>query len=126
MVDMSQPLTSNGDPATTFHDQMQQAPRPDLSRRILNLPLDLFSSVRLGIVLLALLFVYSSVGSAGVPVKINIFDPAAWVAPRQWRGLEMTEFEWFHWWPFKLIIGLICANIITTTLRRIPLNFINL
>lgn len=91
---------------------------------------DLFSSVRLGIVLLVLLFIYMSVGSAGLlyPTHPNIFHPAAWVHAqiRQWRPFEMTEFEWFHWWPFDLLIGLIGLNIVVTTLRRIrfrPVNY---
>ncbi|MDA0214498.1 MAG: hypothetical protein O2875_03960, partial [Planctomycetota bacterium] len=45
---------------------------------------------------------------------------------RQWRPFEMTEFEWFHWWPFDLLIGLIALTLIVTTLRRIPLRVINL
>lgn len=71
-----------------------------------------------------------SVGSAGIlyPVHPNIFHPDAWVHAqmRQWRPFEMTEFEWFHWWPFDLLIGLIALTLIVTTLRRIPLRVINL
>ena len=92
--------------------------------------LDLFSSVRFGIVLLTLLFVYMSVGSAGIlyPVHPNVFHPDAWTHAqlRQWRPFEMTEFEWFHWWPFQLLMGLLAANLVTTTLRRIPLRVVNL
>jgi len=91
--------------------------------------IDLFSSVRLGIVLLALLFLYMSVGSAGIlyPVHPNVFHPDAWVHAqfRQWRPFEMTEFEWFHWWPFDLLMGLLSANIIITTIRRIPFKPVN-
>ena len=91
---------------------------------------DLFSNVSLGITLLVLLFLFMSIGSAGIvyPVHPNLFHPDAWeyAQIRQWRGLEMTEFEWFHWWPFNLLIGLLCVNMTVTTLRRIPLNTINL
>lgn len=90
---------------------------------------NLFSSVRFGIVLLVVLFFYMSVGSAGIvyPIHPNIFHPDAWVHAqmRQWRPFEMTEFEWFHWWPFDLLIGLIALTMITTTLRRIPLRVVN-
>ncbi|MGA1056778.1 MAG: hypothetical protein ACO3Y3_03690 [Phycisphaerales bacterium] len=90
---------------------------------------DLFSSVRFGIVLLAILFVYMAVGSAGLlyPIHPNLFHPDAWVHAqiRQWRPFEMTEFEWFHWWPFDVLVILICANIAVTTLRRIPFRPIN-
>ena len=92
--------------------------------------LDLLSSVRFGIVLLAALFVYMSVGSAGVlyPVHPNVFHPDAWVHAqlRQWRPFEMTEFEWFHWWPFDVLMGLLVANLVVTTVRRIPLRAVNL
>ncbi len=74
--------------------------------------LDLFSSVWTGIVLLALLFVYSSVGSA-LP------------AFRQLPAFEMTEFEWFHWWPFKALVALLCIALVTVTVRRIPLRPVN-
>src|SRR5439155_1609375 len=94
--------SSNGDPRRSG-DDLPSHFRNDSGggqprRGPLRIILDVLSSVRLGIVLLTMLFVYSSIGSAGVPIKLNIFDPAAWVAPRQWRWLEMTEFEWFHWW----------------------------
>ncbi|MEY4833885.1 MAG: hypothetical protein RL527_2098, partial [Planctomycetota bacterium] len=91
--------------------------------------IDLFSSVRFGIVLLVLLFLYMSIGSAGIiyPVHPNVFHPDAWVHAqfRQWRPFEMTEFEWFHWWPFDLLMGLLSANIIITTIRRIPFKAVN-
>jgi cytochrome c-type biogenesis protein CcsB len=90
---------------------------------------DLLSSVRFGIVLLVVLFVYMSVGSAGIiyPEHPNILHPDAWAHDqlRQWRPFEMTEFEWFHWWPFDLMIGLLAANIVVTTLRRIPFKPVN-
>ena len=39
--------------------------------------------------------------------------------------LEMTEFEWFHWWPFNLLIILFCTTLILATVRRIPLRLVN-
>lgn len=90
---------------------------------------DLFSSVRFGILLLILLFVYSSIGSAGIlyPTSFNIFHLDNWqqIVVREKRNFEMTEFEWFHWWPFKALIALICLTMATTTLRRIPLRPVN-
>ena len=88
--------------------------------------LDLFSSVRFGILLLFLLFVYSAVGSAGLPLKLAIWEPNAWTTVRAWRGIEMTEYEWFNAWPFFLLVGLTCLTLIVTTIRRIPFNTINL
>lgn len=103
---------------------------PGRTRGPLALLLDLFSNVWLGVTLLSLLFVYSWVGSAGVPYYLGglPWRIEAWSFEqiRQWPSLEMTEFEWFHWWPFDLLIGLICTNITVTTLRRIPLSTVNL
>ena len=91
---------------------------------------DLFSNVRFGIWLLVALFVYMTVGSAGIvyPTHPNLLHPDAWTHAqmRQWRPFEMTEFEWFHWWPFDLLLALIAANMAWTTLRRIPLRVVNL
>ncbi len=89
----------------------------------------LFSSVRFGIILLILLFLYMSLGSAGLiyPVGGRFWSSAAWVHAqvRQWPAFDMTEFEWFHWWPFDVLLGLIACNITVTTLRRIPFRPIN-
>ena len=59
---------------------------------------------------------------------MNIFQAGAWKHEqlRQWRLFEMTEFEWFHWWPFDLLMGLIALTLIVTTLRRIRFSVVNL
>ncbi len=105
-------------------------PSQTRSRSLIRVPLDVFSSIWTGIVLLVLLFFYSSIGSVGLwlPMSLNIFNfPDTWLQLqiRQYRGFEMTEFEWFHWWPFNLLIALICITLTVTTLRRIPLKPIN-
>jgi hypothetical protein len=90
----------------------------------LGLLLNLFSSIWLGVALLFLLFIYASIGSAGMPVKVNILRPDAWMPLRE--AVEMSEFQWFQWWPFKLLIALICINLSVATIRRIPLRVVNL
>jgi len=72
----------------------------------------LLGSVWLGIVLLVLILLYSSIGSA-VP------------AVRQHWLLEKTELEFFTWWPFTLLIGLLILNMSVVTVRRIPLNAVH-
>ncbi len=71
------------------------------------------SSIWFGIILATLLFFYCSIGSA-VP------------AVRQHPMLEMTEFEWFHWWPFNVLVLLYGLNMTVVTIRRIPLRTANL
>lgn len=93
--------------------QFKNAPAPTLrASGSLRRLVDLFSNVWLGIAWAILLFIYCSVGSAMPTV-------------RQHPALEMTEFQWFHWWPFKLLIGLLCTTLIVTTVRRIPLRWVN-
>jgi len=74
--------------------------------------LDLFSNLWFGIFLAAALFMYCSIGSA-VP------------AVRQLPWLEMTEFEWFHWWPFNVLVITFSLCMAVITVRRIPLRKIN-
>ncbi|MDP7006061.1 MAG: hypothetical protein QF718_07625 [Phycisphaerales bacterium] len=84
--------------------------------------LDLVTSVWFGIATLVLLFIYCSIGSSGAPVSFAIWEPTAWVNLREMRGLEMTEFEWFHWWPFKWLVAILCLNMSIVTIRKIPFN----
>lgn len=92
--------------------------------------LDLFSSVRLGIVTLTLLFIYSTLGSAGLiyPVSWRLGAASSWrhEMVRQWPAFEMTEFEWFHTPAFLALCALLTINIAVTTLRRIPFRVVNL
>ncbi|MBC8200711.1 MAG: hypothetical protein H8E86_01595 [Planctomycetes bacterium] len=86
----------------------------------------LFSSTWFGITILILLFLYCSIGSSGAPVSYAIWEPAAWVNIREMRGLEMTEFEWFHWWPFKWLIAILCLNMAIVTIRKIKFTILTL
>jgi hypothetical protein len=101
--------------------QIDHHPRPNPASGLLGL----FSSVKVGLVLLATLLVYCAVGSAGIPVSYAIWEPATWVQIREHPWFEMTEMEWFQWWPFVALIGLTCLVMATTTVRRIELSRIN-
>jgi hypothetical protein len=96
---------------------------PPPPRTPLQAVLDFSSSIWTGVALLATLLVYSAVGSAGIwiPKGIDIFSPDGWLQlnVRQWPGMEMTEFEWFHWWPFKALVGLVCLTMVLATVFRI-------
>jgi len=89
-----------------------QVPRKPSTAAQTNPILQLFGSIWFGILLLTALFVYCSIGSALPQV-------------RQLPALEMTEFEWFHWWPFDVLVALFCINMTTVTLRRIPFRPVN-
>ncbi len=91
---------------------------------VLALP-NVFTSVWFGVSVLATLFIYCSIGSSGMPISFAIWEPATWVNVREMRGFEMTEFEWFHWWPFKALVTILCLNMATVTLLKIPLNMLS-
>ncbi len=91
------------------------------SNRFLPGPLGLLNSIWFGIFLIAVLFVYCSIGSAGVPVSLAFWEPGAWYPLRESRLFEMTEYEWFNWWPFFTLVGLVCLNMAVVTITRIPL-----
>lgn len=73
--------------------------------------LELFSSVRFGIILLTLILIYASVLSAVMPARV-------------W--LEVTEMEAFQHWLFAVLIILFCITLSVTTIRRIRWNVTNL
>ena len=77
-----------------------------------------------GVFLMALLFIYCSLGSAGFiyPVGLDPFEQGDWVSilSRKSRMIELTEFEWFHWWPFDLLILLLCVNMVIATFQKVP------
>ncbi|RME41061.1 MAG: hypothetical protein D6788_02040, partial [Planctomycetota bacterium] len=98
-----------------FGEQVFPDPASARARRrgLLGRVVDLFSSIWLGVVLAVLLFLYCTIGSA-IP------------AVRQHPLLEMTEFEWFHWWPFDVLIALFTLNMVVATVRRVPLRLAHL
>lgn len=45
---------------------------------------------------------------------------------RRLPGLEMTELEFYSWWPLQLVLVLFVVNMVTATVRRIEFTFKNL
>lgn len=115
---------TESDPATKLDDHLPPPAGLPAPFRAL---LDLFSSIRFGVILLVILFFYSSLGSAGIlyPTSFNIFSSWSQLNIRALPFFEMTEFEWFHWWPFDLLIALICINLVVATIRRVPFKPVN-
>jgi hypothetical protein len=71
----------------------------------------LFSSVWLGIALLALIGAYIAIGSG---------------APRLRARLEMTDLQFFDAWPMRVLLGLLVLDLVVVTIRRIPLTLFKL
>ncbi len=45
---------------------------------------------------------------------------------RRIRGMEMSEPDFYAWWPLKLVLTLFVLNLVVATLRRIEFTFRNL
>ncbi|MEM9560641.1 MAG: hypothetical protein AAF995_10065 [Planctomycetota bacterium] len=45
---------------------------------------------------------------------------------RRLPGLEMTELEFYSWWPLRIVLILFCLNMLIATVRRIEFTFKNL
>ncbi|MDQ7088370.1 MAG: hypothetical protein Q9Q13_11185 [Acidobacteriota bacterium] len=103
-------------------EYMTNIPRPssaDTSQggvRLLLQGIDFVGNMWFGVTVMTLILVYCWVGSAGT-------YPFEWF-PRQ--TFEKTEMEWFTWWPFLTLVGLLCLSLSCATLRKIPFNLPNL
>ena len=73
---------------------------------VLGVIIRFFSSVVLGITLLALLGAYIGVGSG---------------LPGMRAKLEMTDLQFFDAWPMRVLLAMLAVNLTIVTLRRIPL-----
>jgi cytochrome c biogenesis protein len=84
--------------------------------------LDLFSSVRFGVVLLAILVVFSMAGMLVMQQEIEGFDRYyAELTPSQrllggWLGL----FDIYHTWYFNLLLLVLSLNIVLASIDRFP------
>jgi len=45
---------------------------------------------------------------------------------RRLPGFEMSELEFYSWWPLRLVLLIFVLNLLTATVRRIEFNFKNL
>ena len=64
------------------------------------------NSVKFGIALMVALALYVAIGSGFASLR-------AW--------MEMTDLEFFNWWPMRALAALLVANLLTVSMTRIPL-----
>ena len=74
----------------------------NILRKIFNATL---LNVKFGILLMVLVAAYVAIGS-GVPAVREL--------------VEKNELEFFAWWPFLLLLGLLVSNLVLVTFNRIP------
>ncbi|RMG44596.1 MAG: hypothetical protein D6718_09730 [Acidobacteria bacterium] len=84
------------------------APRGALDRI-----LDAVGSLTFGIVIMTAILIYCWIGSAG-------FAPFSDWFVRQ--SFEKTEMEWFNWWPFHVLLALMCLSLVVATVRKVRLD----
>ncbi|MDX2146220.1 MAG: hypothetical protein SFZ23_01760 [Planctomycetota bacterium] len=65
-------------------------------------------------------------GGGGFRLFGSFIDANIATTLRRLPILEMTELEFYSWWPLKLILGLFVVNMVVATVRRIEFTFKNI
>ncbi|HVT80444.1 MAG TPA: hypothetical protein VHM90_07290 [Phycisphaerae bacterium] len=71
----------------------------------------LFSSVWFGIIILGLIGIYIAIGSGFHQLR---------------EAMEMTDLQFFDWWPMRILLVCLVLDLSIVTLRRIPLTLFKL
>lgn len=69
---------------------------------------------------------YDPVTREGLMLFAGFVSEYKSVTLRRLPGMEMTETQFYAWWPMRLALVLFVVNMIVTTLRRIEFNFKNM
>jgi hypothetical protein len=69
---------------------------------------------------------YDESSHSGLRLFADFVDRYKAVSVRRTPALEMTELEFYGWWPLKLLLLLFVVNMTVATLRRIEFNLPNL
>lgn len=69
---------------------------------------------------------YNSLTGEGLRFFADFVQKYAGVPLRRLPGLEMSELEFYAWWPLNLLLYLFVVNMVVATLRRIEFKFENL
>lgn len=69
---------------------------------------------------------YDPATGRGVRFFAGLIDRYQATTLRRLPGLEMSELEFYSWWPLRLILSLFVVNMVAATVRRIEFTFVNL
>lgn len=69
---------------------------------------------------------YDAVTGEGVRFFAEFAQRYESVTVRRLPGLEMTELEFYGWWPLRVILLAFVANMVVATVRRIEFKFVNI
>ncbi|MBL8761741.1 MAG: hypothetical protein JNL50_10600, partial [Phycisphaerae bacterium] len=70
--------------------------------------------------------VYDAVTKSGVRFFAGFIEANRATTLRRLPGIEMTELEFYAWWPLRIVLLAFVANMIVATARRIEFCFKNL
>lgn len=69
---------------------------------------------------------YDPVTRSGVRFFASFIEANQATTLRRLPGMEMSELEFYGWWPLRVVLVLFVLNMIVATLRRIEFNFKNI
>lgn len=69
---------------------------------------------------------YDAIAGTGVRLFAKYVDDYSAVQMRRLPGMEMSELEFYSWWPLTLVLSLFVINMITATVRRIEFSVPNI
>lgn len=69
---------------------------------------------------------YDPVTGEGLMLFSGFVSEYKSVTVRRLPGMEMTETQFYAWWPMRLALVLFVVNMVVTTVRRIEFNFKNI
>lgn len=69
---------------------------------------------------------YNPRSGQGVEFFASFVERYKAVQLRRLPGIEMSEMEFYAWWPLSLVLVLFVLNLVVATLRRIEFKFVNL
>jgi len=70
--------------------------------------------------------VYDPATGSGLRFFADFVRDYGAVTLRRLPGVEMSELEFYSWWPLRLILLLFVVNLVVATVRRIDFNFKNI
>lgn len=69
---------------------------------------------------------YDPATGRGLMLWAEFVSRTSAITVRRLPGLEMSELEFYGWWPLRVVLLLFVVNMIVATVRRIEFNFKNL
>lgn len=69
---------------------------------------------------------YDALTGKGLRLFPGFVEANKSVTVRRLRGMEMSELEFYGWWPLRVVLLMFVVNLVTATVRRIEFTFRNI